>query len=104
MDCFTFDAVLFPTLHIIYLNWNMRGRICYYLQFSNVSNFPKLIDFDKAIEGEGMFIGAIMGDTVGYRFEFHNHVSKSFELSPDDQFVMYDSMADLCSNSHHGNF
>jgi len=40
-------------------------------------------------------IGAIIGDIVGSRFEFHNHRSKDFDLFTDDCFVTDDSIMTL---------
>ncbi len=40
-------------------------------------------------------LGAIVGDIVGSRFEFHNHRSKEFELFTDECFVTDDSIMTL---------
>jgi len=40
-------------------------------------------------------LGAIIGDIVGSRFEFNNHLSKDFELFSDNCFVTDDSIMTL---------
>ncbi|MFH5834815.1 ADP-ribosylglycohydrolase family protein [Proteiniclasticum sp. C24MP] len=42
-------------------------------------------------------IGAIIGDLVGSRFEFHNHRSKDFDLFTEDCFVTDDSIMTLAA-------
>lgn len=44
-----------------------------------------------------IMIGAIIGDIVGSRFEFHNHRSKDFELFAEDCFVTDDSIMTLAA-------
>lgn len=44
-----------------------------------------------------IMIGAIIGDIVGSRFEFHNHRSKDFELFAADCFVTDDSIMTLAA-------
>lgn len=44
-----------------------------------------------------IMIGAIIGDIVGSRFEFHNHRSKDFELFTEDCFVTDDSIMTLAA-------
>src|SRR5690554_6018363 len=44
-----------------------------------------------------IMIGAIIGDIVGSRFEFHNHRCKDFELFAENCFVTDDSIMTLAT-------